>query len=331
MTRRIALIGLGEAGRVFAESLAGPETALTAWDIAFADAASPASRNLRALTAGTTAADTGTSAGPVLTAASSAAAAVAGADLVISAVTAAGTVAAARSAAPAIPAGCWYFDLNSASPAGKRRAAEVIDGAGGRYVEAALMSPVHPRGLGSPFLLGGPHAAAFHTEAILPGLIDLPAADFCSPEIGVAAATKLCRSVVVKGLEAIFTESLLAARGYGVEQEVLGSLANILPGADWERLAGYFITRSLQHGQRRSEEMAEAARTVAEAGIEPIMALATAHRQALAGEYGQVLGPAVTAGLPELLDATREVSGEVSGAAATTESTAPETGGTTHS
>lgn len=307
MTRRITLIGLGEAGRVFAGSLTGPGTFLTAWDIAFADPASAAARNLRDLTAG----DAAASASPAaITGATSAAEAVAAADLVISAVTAANTVAAAESAAPAIPPGCWYFDLNSASPASKRQAAEVIDGAGGRYVEAALMSPVQPRGLGSPFLLGGPHAPAFLSEAVQPGLIGLPAATFCSPEIGVAAATKLCRSVVVKGLEAILTESLLAARGYGVEREVLGSLANILPGADWEQLAGYFLTRSLQHGERRSEEMSEAAQTIAGAGIEPIMALATAHRQALAGEYGPALGPALsTASLPGLLDAIRGIAG----------------------
>lgn len=262
---RVAIIGLGEVGRIFAEDLHGHE--LSTWDTAFDRLDSKASRN---------AAELG------IQKATSAAAAVDGADLVLSAVTAANCVDAAAAVAAGIRESAWFFDLNSSSPGHKNRAAQAIDGAGGHYVEAALMSPIGPRRLDSPFLLGGPHATDF---AAVAGTWGLSGVSVVSDTVGRAAATKLCRSVLTKGLEALFTESLLAARGYGVERDVLASLSDLLPPADWEAIAGYFVSRSLQHGRRRAEEMTEAAATVAEAGVEPLMSEATAARQAWAAGF----------------------------------------------
>ncbi len=270
--RRIALIGLGEVGRVFVEDLrALGRDDLTAWDTAFGDPGSPASRNARELE---------------LAPSRSAAEAVAGAGLVVSAVTASQSVAAARDAASGMEPGAFLFDLNSASPGHKQAARDAVEAAGGRYVEAALMSPIGPRRLASPFLLGGAHSAAFLGVAEGYGMTGATA---LGGEVGRAAATKLCRSVIVKGLESLLSESLLAARTLGVERDVLDSLPNILPPADWEAVAGYFMTRSVQHGRRRAEEMEEAAATVAEAGIEPWMARATVERQRWAAQFGDVL------------------------------------------
>jgi 3-hydroxyisobutyrate dehydrogenase-like beta-hydroxyacid dehydrogenase len=277
---RIALIGLGEVGRTFAEDLRATGTPrISVWDTAFVDPRSRASRNAAEL---------------ALAPARSAADAVRGAELVVSAVTAAQCAPAAGSAATGLGAGAWFFDLNSSSPGHKRSAATAVEAAGARYVEAALMSPIGPRRLGSPFLLGGPHSAAFAGVADGYGLRDVTVV---SDVIGRAAATKLCRSVVVKGLESLLTESLLTARRFGVERDVLDSLPNILPPADWEAVAGYFIARSLQHGRRRSEEMEEAAATVAEAGIDPYMALATVDRQRWAARFSSATDAASTIGM----------------------------------
>jgi 3-hydroxyisobutyrate dehydrogenase-like beta-hydroxyacid dehydrogenase len=277
---RVALLGLGEVGRVFAEDLrAAGIRDVSTWDIAFADADSRASRN---------ATDLGLARG------GSAPTVVAGADLVVSAVTAAQCVAAAASVLPGLTPGTWYFDLNSSSPGHKQAAAAAVGGVGGRYVEAALMSPIGPRRLASPFLLGGPHASEFATAASGFGLADVAVV---SADIGRAAATKLCRSVVVKGLESLLTESLLTARRFGVERDVLDSLPNILPPADWEAVAGYFISRSLQHGTRRSEEMQEAAATVAEAGIDPWMSAATVERQRWAAQFPDAIEAGTTIGM----------------------------------
>ncbi len=248
MIRNIALIGFGEVGQVLAADL--PNVAHS-YDVDASKGAGCATVK----------------------------AAVCEADLVISAVTAAQTAAAAHSIAAYIAPNAWFMDLNSASPEAKIAAATAIDSAGGRYVEVAVMSPIEPKRLGSPMLLGGPHAEAF---APVVQALGFTGATFYSDVPGKAAATKLCRSVMIKGLEALISESLLSARHYGVEDTVLESLNNLFPHTDWPGYARYMISRTLEHGTRRAEEMREAARTVAEAGITPWMSEATAERQAWA-------------------------------------------------
>jgi 3-hydroxyisobutyrate dehydrogenase-like beta-hydroxyacid dehydrogenase len=90
----------------------------------------------------------------------------------------------------------------------------------------------------------------------------------------------MCRSVMIKGLEAMVIESFTAARAWGVEDAVLASLAETFPGIDWEKQGAYFFQRVIQHGRRRAEEMREVAQTVREAGLEPWSAAGTAERQA---------------------------------------------------
>ena len=114
-------------------------------------------------------------------------------------------------------------------------------------------------------------------SALLPLLDALGfAAKVASEQLGVASATKMCRSVMIKGLEAMVVESFTAARAYGVEDSVLASLAETFPGIDWERQGTYFFQRVIQHGRRRAEEMREAAATVREIGLEPWSAAGTA-------------------------------------------------------
>jgi 3-hydroxyisobutyrate dehydrogenase-like beta-hydroxyacid dehydrogenase len=261
----VLLLGLGEVGSVLAEDLTGAD--IRAWDIAFTEADSRASRNAQRLLPGQEP-DAGSG--------------VPGADLVISAVTAASTVAAAESVADGMAEGTWYLDLNSASPHRKQRAAELVTGAGGRYVEAAVMSPIRPKRLAAAILLGGPQATAFAEFA---GPFGFTGLEVYADTIGPASATKLCRSVVVKGVEALVTESMLAAREWGVEDRVLDSLSNLFPVPDWTELAGYLISRSVEHGVRRAEEMREAADTVAGTGVEPVMSLAIAERQYQSGAF----------------------------------------------
>jgi 3-hydroxyisobutyrate dehydrogenase len=152
----------------------------------------------------------------------------------------------------------------------------VIQRAGGRYVEAAIMSAVPPHGIRVPMLLGGPHATKLQPTLEKLGF----AATVGSETYGVVSAIKLCRSIFVKGMEALAIESLLAARRYGVEREVLSSLAETFPGLEWERQATWFWRRVVQHGRRRAEEMREAAVTVTDAGIASCMATASADVQA---------------------------------------------------
>jgi 3-hydroxyisobutyrate dehydrogenase-like beta-hydroxyacid dehydrogenase len=256
----ICLLGLGEVGQALAPELRPRAAALVAWDLKFADPASAPSRAAPRLE---------------VLAAADARAAVAEADLVISAVTAAQTGEAARSVAPHLKRGAYYFDLNSCSPAARVDAAAAIDSAGGRFVEAAIMSPIAPRNAASPMLLGGAHVWDFLPLANQLGFIG---ATMFSGKLGAASAAKMCRSVIVKGLEALMLESLLSARTFGVERAVLDSLQS-LSFDDWRNQSRYMISRALIHGRRRAEEMREAAQTVAEAGFPPSMSTACADWQ----------------------------------------------------
>ena len=262
----VCMLGFGEVGSLLAVQLAerNPDLTLTAIDIAFTDSESPAA----AYYAGQRRVSK-TRCPPV------------DCTLVISAVTAEQSLAAAT-AMTELPAGCWFLDINSVAPATKRATAAVIEAIGGRYVEAALMSPIQPKGIHSPILLGGHWAQTFLPLTRQLGFENVT---FCSAELGRAAATKMCRSVVIKGMEALLMESLLAAHHYGVETEVLASLSNLLPETDWTEKAHYMIFRSLAHGARRAEEMREVAKTVADADIEPLMSRACAERQQWAAAY----------------------------------------------
>jgi 3-hydroxyisobutyrate dehydrogenase len=100
-----------------------------------------------------------------------------------------------------------------------------------------------------------------------------------SGPIGTAAAVKMCRSIVVKGLEALLVECVLGAGRYGAAAHVFASLQESYPGIEWKKLADYNMGRVVVHGERRAREMEEVAETLRAAGIEPIMAEATARRQ----------------------------------------------------
>jgi 3-hydroxyisobutyrate dehydrogenase-like beta-hydroxyacid dehydrogenase len=282
----VGLIGLGEVGQILAVDLAKAGIGkLTAYDILFSD---PASVPSRAQSPAEKCACIGD--------------AVAGRDLIISAVTAASDQAAAEAAAQFLKPGTFFLDVNSVSPGQKQASAHIINARGGRYVEAAVMAPFPPKRIASPILLGGPHAAAFLEAATGLGF----SAKAFSEKYGQASATKMCRSVMIKGIEALLMESMLTARHYGVEETVLTSLTDLLPVGDWHKLAAYMISRSLEHGKRRAEEMREVAQTVREAGVAPLMTEACVERQDWAAQYKNAMGGDLEAMLDAVLARERK-------------------------
>jgi 3-hydroxyisobutyrate dehydrogenase-like beta-hydroxyacid dehydrogenase len=277
---KIGLIGYGEVGKILAEDLRAQDHAVSAYDLKLGGAAEGPLREHAARV------------GVVL--AASHAQAVLDAGLVISAVTASQAVPVAQACAPAIAAGTFFLDFNSASPGAKARAAALVDTAGGRYVEGAVMTLISNYRIQVPLLLGGAHG-----PALLPLLSKLGfAAKVASEQLGVASATKLCRSVMIKGLEAMLIESLTTARHYGVEDAVLASLAETYPGVDWQKQATYAFQRVIEHGRRRGEEMREAAHTVQDAGLTPWSAAGTAERDTWMAEQGDA-GTFGTRGEPD--------------------------------
>ncbi|MEQ8440498.1 MAG: DUF1932 domain-containing protein [Alphaproteobacteria bacterium] len=273
MTRpTIGLLGLGEVGQLLAADLPqSAHEALVTWDLKLPDPDSIPSKALPTMN---------------VTAMPDAASLAVKSDIILCAVTAEETLNAANSVAPNLRDGAWYFDMNSASPGQKVAASNAIHTAGGRYVEGAVMSPAAAKRLAMPILLGGPHAAAFEPIA---RAIGFSGTTVFSDIPGKASAAKMCRSVMVKGVEALLTESMLSARHYGVEDTVIQSLSDLFPGPDWSQLTPYMISRSIEHGGRRAEEMREVAKTVAEAGLPPLMSSATAERQDLTKAYTDTL------------------------------------------
>ncbi|MCK6435009.1 MAG: NAD(P)-dependent oxidoreductase [Burkholderiaceae bacterium] len=282
----ITLIGYGEVGRILAEDLAAQGHTLSACDRLAGSAGAAAMREHAQRLGVQLGEDHAT--------------AVRGAELVISAVTASQTVAVAKASAEGLVAGAFFLDFNSASPLAKQQAARAVDAQSGRYVEGAVMTSVPPYRIRVPLLLGGPHARAL--EPVLAGLGF--AARVADERLGVASATKMCRSVMIKGLEAMVIESFTAARHYGVEDAVIASLNETFPGLDWERQAAYFFQRVIEHGRRRSEEVREVAQTVREAGLEPWSASGTAERQAWMADLAdaQVFGARSAAGFARSSD-----------------------------
>lgn len=181
---------------------------------------------------------------------------------------------AAEQMSPHLTARHFYAEMNSISPALKRSIANAIGATGARFVEIAIMAPVSPYGHATPMLSGGESAAEF-SSLLTPFGMKIEVGD---REVGAAAATKMRRSIVVKGMEALLTECVLSASRYGVAERVFASLGETFPGIDWDKLASYMVGRVVVHGERRAREMEEVAETLRSIGIEPMMAEATARR-----------------------------------------------------
>jgi 3-hydroxyisobutyrate dehydrogenase-like beta-hydroxyacid dehydrogenase len=266
--KRISVIGFGEAGGILGQELAallaGNNTrfGVATYDLLLDDRAAGAAMRAKAAAAR-------------VETRPSLAAAVGDADLAISAVTADQALGVARDAARHMKRGGIFLDINSVAPNTKRAARDAVEAAGADYVEAAVMAAVPPARLKVEMLLGGKRAAAL--AAFLNSIGMNTAA--VSAEIGIASATKMCRSIVIKGIEALAVECLFAARLYGAEDAVLASLDKTFPGMGWTKeLPTYLVSRAAEHGRRRAAEMREVAAMLTGAKLEPYLAAATAQR-----------------------------------------------------
>jgi 3-hydroxyisobutyrate dehydrogenase-like beta-hydroxyacid dehydrogenase len=264
----LCFIGFGEAGQAIASGLREAGVArIAAWDILFP---LPEGDRLRRA-----ADEIGVSR------AASAAEAARGAELIVSAVTASSSLEAARSVKPHLAGTPFFLDINSVSPARKQETGRLL-GDGARYLDVAVLGPIHPARHQTPMLVAGPHAeAAFSALATLGMRLTVAGA-----QVGAAAAIKMVRSVMIKGIEALTLECFLAAARAGVVDEVAASLKNNYPGLDWAKVVPYNLERMASHGERRAAEMEEVAETLRELGVEPLMTAATVKRQREMGEIG---------------------------------------------
>lgn len=273
----IAFIGFGEVGQTFAKGFsARGGVSLSAYDLKFTS--EPAGASLKAAGA------LGVRAGI------SAADAAQGADIVISAVTASAAEAVAREAAGYLRPGQYFVDVNSAAPTTKQRAAAAVHPTGGAYVECAVMAPVLAPGIAVPCLAGGPKA---EDAAVLLNGLGMKLTPVAT-EYGRASAMKLCRSIIIKGLEALMVDCAQASEKWGVTDTVFGSLAASFPSIDWHALSTNMQERVATHGVRRSAEMAEAAEMVAALGMNPDLVAAVAAAQLRGAKNRDATNPGTT-------------------------------------
>jgi len=261
--QRIAIVGFGEAGGIFGKDLAARGLDVSAFDILLHSEDAREAMLAKARESKVRAAE-------------SLSDCVREAELVISAVTASSALDVAKDTSRLLHSGQTFLDINSVSPGTKRKMAGHFEKTQAHFVEAAVMAAVPPQRLKVPMLLGGIHAAGLAARMPSIGMN----ASVASDRIGVASAVKMCRSVVIKGLEALAVESMFAARRHGAEDAVLASLAATFPEMGWNgKLPDYLISRVAEHGKRRAAEMREAAQALRDVGIDPLMAEATAERQ----------------------------------------------------
>jgi 3-hydroxyisobutyrate dehydrogenase-like beta-hydroxyacid dehydrogenase len=267
MERTTALIGFGEAAMAFAPGLSAT---LTAYDRKTDDPALAGDKRDDYGMVGVRGCD-------------SAAAALDGVDAALSLVTADQALAAAWGAE--IASGTLWFDMNSVAPDTKRAAADAIAAKGGRYVDVAVMAPVPPARTAVPLLVSGPHA-----EAGAAYLRDLGFADvrIVPGDVGRASSIKMIRSVIVKGIEALTAECVLAADRAGVLDEVLASLDASEKPKPWAARADYNLDRMLAHGARRAAEMAEVVKTLDALGTGSMMSAGAVPRQRAIGSLGAI-------------------------------------------
>ena len=286
-SQKLAFIGFGEAGQAMAEGLRDEGVAqIAAWDILF-----PEPTGARLIDA---AKSTG------VRVAASAADAVRESGIVIAAVTAASSHEAAQSVAAHLHGRPFYLDVNSVSPGRKQATAALLENAA-RYVDVAIVSAIHPARHKSPMMLAGPHA-----KAVEPVLTSLGMrTQIVGDAVGAAAAIKMVRSVMIKGIEALTLECFLAASRAGVVEQVAASLKNNYPTLDWDKISEYNIERMASHGIRRAAEMREVAETLRELGVEPLITERIIERQQQMGEIGRQpqVKDAVTKGRADMLAA----------------------------
>ncbi|MFD7709904.1 DUF1932 domain-containing protein [Streptomyces sp. NPDC059786] len=241
---RIAVLGLGEAGSLVAGDLVAAGARVRGYDPTVA-------------------------APPGVTETGSEAEAVAGCALVLSLNSASAAVDALRAGLPGAAPDCLWADLNTASPAVKRRLGEIAGAGGIGFADVSLMAPVPGNGLRTPMLASGARAGQYA------GLLRPLGArvDVLEGPAGLAAERKLLRSVFYKGLAAAAVEALDAARAAGCEEWLREIIVHELTRADAATLER-LVDGSHRHAVRRTTEMQAAADMLDDLGVPPLIATA---------------------------------------------------------
>jgi len=220
----IAILGIGEAGGTLARDLVATGVHVRGWD--------PEPRNLP----------------EGLDFTESNPAAVAGADVVLSVNWASVAIDVAMEVAPVLKSNQLYADLNTAAPQLKRDIAPIIEKTGASFIDAALMDPVSPKGLGTQVYASGGGAESF-AEKMTP--LGMPVT-YLDREAGNAATHKLVRSIMYKGIASVIIECLEAAKKLNMTEYARVQMLKIIYD---EPMIDRFVSGSIKHAKRRVHEM----------------------------------------------------------------------------
>ena len=159
--------------------------------------------------------------------------------------------------------------MNTSAPGKKQTIAEILRSSGVQFVDLAIMAPVPPRGIRTPFLACGEGAEAFYRHMQPLGL-DIT---LLEGRPGDAATKKLLRSIVYKGMAAVICEAMESGLAFGMETYIREQIRSLTGASD--DLIDRFVEGSITHAERRMHEMEAVMEMLAGKGIEPIMAEAT--------------------------------------------------------
>ena len=236
---RIAAIGLGEAGSLIAGGLRTAGLDVVGFDLAVPQ-------------------------NPTVPVAETVEDAVAGADLVISINSSTVSVSVAQQIAPLLKPGAIYADLNTGTPALKRKLAGFFPD--GSFADVAIMKPVPGLAEKVPMAVSGTGAQGFVT-LLGPFGMNL---EYVSDIAGEAAARKLLRSILAKGMAGVLIDCLWAAESMGLQDWAYQEILNEFDSSSSETAKRY-LSGTAQHVKRRQIEMMDVVEMLNDTGYDSTM------------------------------------------------------------
>jgi len=195
-------------------------------------------------------------------------------DVVFSAVVVATAARTGAEIAEHLRPGTLVVDINASTPSIKRKIAEAVTAQGGAYVDANLMGAVGIYGATVSLYSSGDGVERFAAEFAPLGLT----IESAGPMPGAAAAVKMLRSVVTKGIEALVIEAMTAADRAGVREAALRGICEPMDAVPFSTFVDLVIRTDVLHAERRAVEMDGVAEGIRELGIDAVMTEAAAAR-----------------------------------------------------
>jgi 3-hydroxyisobutyrate dehydrogenase-like beta-hydroxyacid dehydrogenase len=175
----------------------------------------------------------------------------------------------AREVMPILNESKIYLEMNTSSPDKKIAIYEILKSTGVQYVDLAIMAPVPPKGIKTPFLASGNGVILFQDKV---NHLNLNLS-ILSEVVGEASTRKLLRSIVYKGIAAVICEAVDAGENFGLQSYIRAQISSVIGGND--ELINRFVEGSKTHALRRMHEMEAVVEMLEAQNLDPIMTKAT--------------------------------------------------------